>query len=62
MHCPLQPSWIEQTIDLCDEVLVRAARAHPANLLLRKLAGNITVTQGPAEKAELPSCTQLLAS
>jgi len=62
MHCPLQPSWIEQTIDLCNEVLVRAARTHPANLLLQKLAGNITVTQSPAEKAEPLSCTQPLAS
>jgi hypothetical protein len=65
MHCPLlQPSWIEQTIDLCDEVLLRAAKAHPTNLILRKLVGNNSATKSPVpiDEAQPPSCSQQLAS
>ncbi|MBZ5522946.1 MAG: hypothetical protein LAP21_11975 [Acidobacteriia bacterium] len=39
MSQPLaEPSWIERTIKLCDRALIRAAKADPANPLLRDLA------------------------
>jgi hypothetical protein len=62
MRCPLQPSWIEQTIDLCDEVLIRAAKAHPTNLLLGMIVRNIKMTEIPVAEAEPPSCIESLAS
>jgi len=31
-------SWLERTILMCDQILVKAAGAHPSNSTLRKLA------------------------
>jgi hypothetical protein len=48
-HHPLaEPSWIERTIRLCDHVLTTAAKANPANLLLR----DFTPRNKPAHPAE----------
>jgi hypothetical protein len=30
-------SWVEMTVQLCDQVLEETARANPANVLLRDL-------------------------
>ena len=59
-----QTSWIERAISLCDCVLLRAAKAHPANPLLRDLAPWNKVAEHVTEQNQNPksSSTLTLAS
>lgn len=63
MHCPLlQPSWIEQTMDLCDQILMKAAKANPTNRLLISLASRIKPSNASQPESAPRSTSQPLAS
>jgi hypothetical protein len=51
-HPPAEPSWIERTIRLCDHVLTAAAKANPANLLLRDLTPRNKPAHPPEQKTK----------
>ena len=62
MNHPLaEPSWIERTIRLCDHVLTAAAKANPANLLLRNFTPHNKPAHLTEQKAKPNSSSNLLS-